>query len=75
VVRGREGKNTKKGNDNWISGAVSEPGAFSEKAKKAGMSTREYAAYVLREGSKASDKTKKQARLALTLMKLGKKKK
>ena len=54
----------------WIQGAVKRPGVFSAKAKKAGMSTAAYAKKVLREGSKASARTKKQANLAQTFSKL-----
>ena len=57
----------------WISGAIKRPGAFRAKAKAAGMSTIAYARKVLKTGSTASERTKKQARLALTLSKLGKK--
>ena len=60
---------------NWIKGAIKHPGAFSAKAKAAGMSTAAYARKVLKEGSNASPTTKKQARLALTLMGMSKKKK
>lgn len=59
---------------NWIKDAISKPGSFSAKAKKAGMSTAEYANKVLKKGSKASAKTKKQAVLAKTLSRLRKKK-
>ena len=52
---------------NWIKGAIKHPGAFRKKAKKAGMSTSAYAKKVLQKGSKASSRTKKQARLAKTL--------
>jgi len=54
----------------WIQSAKSSikkrgtEGAFSAKAKKAGMSTSAYASKVLSSGSKASAKTKKQAALA-----------
>lgn len=61
-------------NKNWIQGAISKPGSFSAKAKKAGESTSEYANKVLKKGSKASAKTKKQAVLAKTLSKMRKKK-
>lgn len=54
----------------WIKGAIKHPGAFSAKAKKAGMSTKAYA----QKEKGASGSTGKQARLALTLMKMGKKK-
>ena len=59
---------------NWIKGAVRRPGAFSAKAKRAGMSTSAYARSVLKKGSRASATTKRQARLALTLGKMRKKK-
>lgn len=58
---------------NWIKGAIERPGAFSAKAKKAGMSTSAYANKVTRKGSKASERTKKQANLAKTLGKMRKK--
>jgi hypothetical protein len=59
---------------NWIKGAIKRPGAFRAKAKKAGMSTKRYASKVLRKGSKASTRTKRQASLARTLGKLRRRK-
>jgi hypothetical protein len=53
--------------ENWISGAIKRPGAFKAKAAKAGKSTAAYASSVLKEGSKASTRTKRQAALAKTL--------
>lgn len=50
----------------WISGAVKHPGAFSAKAKNAGMSTSAYA----RKKKGAAGQTGRQARLALVLAKL-----
>lgn len=59
----------------WIQEAVSEhPGAFSKKAKSAGMSTAEYAAKVTSNPNEYDKKTVKQANLAKTLSKLRKKK-
>lgn len=59
----------------WIQGAVSKhPGAFSKKAKEAGMSTAEYAAKVTANPGEYDKKTVKQANLAKTLTKLRKKK-
>lgn len=58
----------------WIKGAIKRPGAFSAKAKRAGMTTSQYAKHVLKKGSRASERTKKQARLAQTLSKMRKKK-
>jgi hypothetical protein len=60
----------KKADKKWIKKAIKKPGAFKAKAKKAGMSTKEYAAKVLKKGSKASPKTKRQASLAKTLSKM-----
>jgi|LakMenEpi03Aug12_release.lakeMendotaPanAssembly.Ray.scaffolds.fasta_scaffold443720_2 hypothetical protein len=59
---------------NWIKGAIKNPGAFSAKAKAAGMSTAAYAAKVTKPGSKASTTTKRQANLAKTLGKMRSKK-
>ena len=50
--------------DKWIKGAIKHPGAFKEKAKKAGMSTKAYAEANIH----ASGTLGKQARLAYTLM-------
>jgi hypothetical protein len=58
----------------WIKGAIKRPGAFRKKAKSAGMSTSAYANKVLKKGSKASTRTKRQASLAKTLGKMRKKK-
>lgn len=58
---------------NWIAGAIKHPGAFTAKAKAAGMSTAAYAAKATKPGSKASTTTKRQANLAKTLSKLRKK--
>lgn len=57
---------------NWIQGAIKRPGAFRAKAKAAGMSTSAYASKVLKKGSSASTRTKRQAALAKTLSKLRK---
>lgn len=54
----------------WIQGAIKNPGAFSRKAKSAGMSTSAYASKVLKKGSTASATTKRQAALAKTLGKM-----
>jgi len=56
--------------EKWIQGAIKRPGAFSAKAKAAGKSTGAYASQVLKEGSKASTRTKRQAALAKTLSSL-----
>ena len=58
---------------NWIKGAIKRPGAFTKKAKKAGLSTSAYAKKVTKKGSKASTRTKRQAGLAKTLRKISRK--
>ena len=54
----------------WISKAISRPGALTRKAKSAGMSTMAYA----RKMQHATGRTGRQARLAITLRKLGRRK-
>jgi hypothetical protein len=51
----------------WIQGAIKHPGAFTAKAKAAGKSVKGEISSVLKKGSHASSKTKKQAVLAKTL--------
>ena len=55
----------------WIQGAIKHRGALQAKAKAAGEGTMEYA----EEKKSAPGRTGKQARLALTLRKIAKKKK
>lgn len=59
-----------KGGEKWMQDAVKpgREGMFSAKAKKAGMSTSEFVDAVLKEGSGYDELTKKQARLAKTMM-------
>ena len=56
--------------EKWIQDAIKRPGAFSAKAKKAGMSTPAYAKKVLKKESKSSARTKRQANLSKTLSRL-----
>lgn len=55
----------------WIGKAIKHPGAFSAKAKAAGMPTGTFAK---KEKNSKSPVTAKQANLAITLMKMNKKK-
>ena len=55
------------GGKRWIAGAIKRPGAFTRKAKAAGMTVQSYA----RKMRHAAGRTGKQARLALTLKKIG----
>ena len=57
-------------NKKWIQKAIKRPGAFTKKAKAAGMSVSQYATKVTKPGSKASTRTKQQANLAKTLTKM-----
>jgi len=50
----------------WIAKAIKRPGAFSAKAKRAGMSTSAYA----RKEDKAPGRLGREARLAETLAKI-----
>ena len=65
----------RKSTSKWIQGAVKRPGAFSAAAKRAGMTVPAYARFVLKKGSKASARRKKQAVLAQTFAKMAGKKK
>jgi hypothetical protein len=58
--------------EKFIQKAIKHPGAFREQAERAGMDTASYARKVLAPGSRAPETTKRRARLALTLMKLAK---
>ncbi len=54
----------------WIAKATANAhGQFSAKAKRAGLTTSAYASKVLKKGSKASTRTKRQAVLAKNLSK------
>jgi hypothetical protein len=56
--------------EEWIKGAIKDPGAFSAKAKRHGMSTKEFARHVLAHKDDFPAKTEKQANLAKTLGKM-----
>lgn len=53
-----------------IKKAIKRPGAFTAKAKRAGLTPTQYANKVLKKGSRASDLTKQQARFYKTLRKI-----
>jgi len=60
---------------NWIQQAIRNPGAFRRQAQRAGKSTMEFAREVLRNPQRYSKTTVRRARLAITLMKLAKRRK
>lgn len=53
--------------EKWMQN-IKSTGEFSGAAKAAGMTTRQYAKHVLRSGSTASTKRKRQAVAALNMM-------
>lgn len=59
----------------WISKAIKRPGAFTAKAKKKKMTVSQFRTAVLKNPSKYSDTTVRQARLAKTLSKISKNRK
>ena len=58
--------------EKWIQGAHLDEGAFTAKAKKAGMSVQEFAAKVMANKGDYDEKTVKQANLAKTFKKMAK---
>ena len=61
-----------KAEKDWIQGAVKRPGAFTKKAKEAGMSVQQFAKHVDDNKSKYSTRTERQANLAQTFAKMRK---
>ena len=55
--------------EQWIKGAIKDPGAFTAKAKRHGMTPKEFARHVLANKDKFPAKTEKQANLLKTLSK------
>ena len=49
----------------WLQSAIKRPGAFTRKARAAGMSVQAYARKVVAPGSRADTQTKRQAYIAL----------
>ena len=68
AARARKARKTG-GGRRWIQGAIKRPGAFTRKAKAAGMTVQSYA----RKMRSAPGRLGKQARLALTLKKISRK--
>ena len=65
----------KKKDKKWIQSAIKRPGTFTAKAKKKGITPAQLQANVEKNPDDYDEKTKKQARLRETLVKLNKKKK
>jgi len=67
-ARRSRGARSTGGGKKWIKGAIKRPGAFTRKAKAAGMGVQAFA----RKKRHAAGRLGKQARLALTLKKISK---
>ena len=65
----------KKKDKNWIQKADIKEGSFTRKAKKKGITSAQLQANVEKNPEKYDEKTRKQAQLRETLVKLSKKKK
>ena len=65
----------KKKDKNWIQKADIKEGSFTKKAKKRGITSAQLQANVEKNPEKYDEKTRKQAKLRETLVKLNKKKK
>ena len=65
----------KKKDKNWIQKADIKQGSFTKKAKKKGITSAQLQANVEKNPEKYDEKTRKQAKLRETLVKLNKKKK
>ena len=68
-------KTTKEKDKKWIKKAIKNPGAFTAKAKRKGITTAQLQANVEREPDKYDEKTQKQAKLRETLVRINKDKK
>ena len=69
-------KKTTKGKDKkWIKKAIKNPGAFTAKAKRKGITTAQLQANVEKDPEKYDEKTRKQAKLRETLVRINKDKK
>lgn len=66
---------TKKKDKKWIQKADIKEGSFTRKAKKKGITSAQLQANVEKNPEKYDEKTRKQAQLRETLVKLSKKKK
>jgi hypothetical protein len=73
--RGGGSRKRSGGKKHFIQSAIKRPGAFSAKARSAGMSTMAYANKVMANPGNYDKRTRQQANLARTLIKMGKKRK
>ena len=65
----------KKKDKKWIKNAIKNPGAFTAKAKKKGITTAQLQANVEKNPEKYDEKTRKQAKLRETLVRINRDKK
>jgi hypothetical protein len=72
----RRRRTAKKSSDRkWIQKAIKRPGAFTEKARRRGMTVAQFAQEVIRNPEKYDTRTVRQAHLAITLRKLAQRRK
>jgi hypothetical protein len=72
----RRRRTAKKGSDRkWIQKAIKRPGAFTEKARRRGMTVAEFAEQVIRNPERYDTRTVRQAHLARTLRRLARRRK
>jgi len=64
-----------KKDDRWIQGAIENPGEFTEKAERHGMTVRRFIRHVLRNKKRFPKETIKQANLAKILRRIAKRRK
>mgnify|MGYP006908294761 FL=1 len=68
-------KPSKEKDKKWIKKAIKNPGAFTAKAKRKGITTAQLQANVERDPDKYDEKPRKQAKLRETLVRINKDKK
>ena len=68
-------ENKKRKDKKWIKKAIKNPGAFTAKAKRKGITTAQLQANVEKNPEKYDEKTQKQAKLRETLVRINKDKK
>jgi len=72
----RRRRTAKKSSDRkWIQKAIKRPGAFTEKARRRGMTVAQFAEQVIRNPERYDTRTVSQAHLAKTLRRLSRRRK
>lgn len=74
-TKSKKGSKKASKKEDWIKNAINNPGSFTGKAKKKGITTAQLQANVEKDPDKYDEKTRKQAQLRETLVRLNKRKK